>query len=369
MKKHIIVDSHEDLAWNMLCFGRDYTLASQQTREKEKNTIAPQVNGDTMLGWDDYQEAGVGLIFGTLFSAPIRAKEGEWDILTYRDQKEARQQYLIQLEAYQKLLDEYSDRFRSITSKTDLRMLLEDRKRMEENPSGALPSLPIGLVYLMEGADAINEPEELSEWVEHGVKLIGPAWHGTAYCGGTREPGGLTFAGYKLLEIMQDLDCVLDISHMDEKAVFQAFDHFSGRIMASHSNANALIRARESNRFLNDETIHLLAERDGVIGMVPYNLFLDSKWNKGDDRNQVSLNRFVEQVDYVCQFLGNTDHVGIGTDFDGGFGWQSVPRELNSIADLPILIPLFVERGYTEQDVEKIVGLNWLRFLQEALPS
>jgi membrane dipeptidase len=369
MKKPLIVDSHEDLAWNMLCFDRDYTLASKQIREKEKNSIAPEVNGDTMLGWDDYQKAGVGLIFGTLFSAPIRAKEGEWDILTYRDQKEARQQYLMQLDAYQKLLDEHSDRFRSITSMADLRMLLEERKRMEENPSDALPSLPIGLVYLMEGADAITAPEKLSEWVERGVTLIGPAWHGTAYCGGTREPGGLTSAGYKLLEIMQNLNCVLDISHMDEKAVFQAFDQFSGRIMASHSNALALLRSRESNRFLSDEVIQLLAERDAVIGMVPYNLFLDPSWNRGDDRNRVSVERFIEQVDYVCQLLGNTDHVGIGTDFDGGFGWQSVPRELNSIADLPMLIPMFEERGYTEQDVEKIFGLNWIRFLQEALPS
>lgn len=369
MIKPLIVDSHEDLAWNMLCFDRDYNLSSLQIREKEKDSIAPVVNGDTLLGWEDYQIAGVGLIFGTLFSAPIRAKEGDWDFITYRDQREARQQYLMQLDAYQKLLDRHSDHFRSIKCKADLRKLLEDRNRMEVQSSGEMTSLPIGLVYLMEGADAINDPEELSEWAEKGVMFIGPAWHGTAYCGGTREPGGLTAAGYKLLEIMQDLGCVLDISHMDESAVFQAFDRFSGRMMASHSNALTLLRDRESNRFLSDEVIQVLAERDAVIGLVPYNLFIDARWNRGDDRNRVSIQRFVEQIDYVCQLLGKTDNVGIGTDFDGGFGWQSVPHELNSIADLPILIPLLTERGYTEQDVEKIFGMNWIRFLQEALPS
>ena len=89
MKKPLIVDAHEDLAWNMLTFGRDYMLSSRQIREREAVSLAPRVNGDSMLGWADYQQGNIGLIFATLFSAPLRAREGDWDVLTYADQQEA----------------------------------------------------------------------------------------------------------------------------------------------------------------------------------------------------------------------------------------------------------------------------------------
>jgi membrane dipeptidase len=361
----IFVDSHEDLAWNMLTFQRDYTLSSSQIRSREKDTIIPDANGDTMLGWADYQSANVGLIFSTLFAAPISTKEGDWDVQTYRNQQEAHDQYQQQLDAYERLFDQHPDRFRSIRSKADLRKLQEDRSTgIQSDPN----NLPIGLLTLMEGADCIRRPEELPEWVERGVRFIGLAWQATAYSGGTKEPGPLTRAGFQLLDRMEECGCVLDLSHMDEKAVWQALDAFSGRIMVSHSSPNALLQERHSNRFLKDEFIRALAERNGVMGLVPYNLFLDPFWVKGNDRNTVSINRLIEQIDYVCQLLGTSRHTGIGTDFDGGFGWQSSPKELNSIADMVLIEPKLREKGYSEQDLHNIFGLNWMRFLEEVLP-
>jgi len=364
----LFVDAHEDLAWNMLTFGRDYTLSSQQIRTREKDTNTPIVNGHTMLGWADYQSANVGLIFSTLFAAPIATKEGDWDIQTYRNQQEAHDLYRKQLDAYERLVDLHHDQFRSIRSTEDLRKLLEDRSNLTEASTSDEVVLPIGLVTLMEGADAIRRPEELPEWVELGVNLIGLAWHSTAYSGGTTEPGPLTKAGFQLLEEMEACGCSLDLSHMDEKAVWQALDAFSGRVMASHASPEALLSDRRSNRFLSDDVIRALAERDGVMGLVPYNLFLDASWQKGDEKNLVTIHRLVEQIDYVCQLLGSARFTGIGTDFDGGFGWQSTPKELNSIADMSIILPLLEEKGYSEQDLHLIFGMNWIRFLQEALP-
>jgi membrane dipeptidase len=364
----IFVDAHEDLAWNMLTFGRDYTLSSQQIRTREKDTNAPIVNGDTMLGWADYQSANVGLIFSTLYAAPIRIKEGDWDTQTYKNQQEAHDLYHKQLDAYAKLVDLHHEQFRSIRSKEDLRKLMEDRSNLTEATTSNEVVLPIGLVTLMEGADAIRHPEELPEWVERGVYLIGPARQSTAYCGGTSEPGPLTKAGFRLLAQMEDCGCSLDLSHMDEKSVWQALDAFSGRVMASHASPEALLSDRRSNRFLSDDIIRALAERDGVMGLVPYNLFLDAAWQRGDEKNLVAIHRFIEQIDYVCQLLGSARFTGIGTDFDGGYGWQSTPRELNSIADMPIILPLLEEKGYSEQDLHLIFGMNWIRFLQEALP-
>ena len=54
----------------------------------------------------------------------------------------------------------------------------------------------------------------------------------------------------------------------------------------------------------------------------------------------MTLELYVNQMDYVCQLLGSADHVGIGTDFDGGFGYQATPAELNSMADIGLIIPM-----------------------------
>jgi membrane dipeptidase len=66
---------------------------------------------------------------------------------------------------------------------------------------------------------------------------------------------------------------------------------------------------------------------------------------------------------------GDAKHVGIGTDFDGGFGLQSVPAEINTIADLQKLVPLLGKRGYTNNDITAIMGENWLSLLKETLPK
>ena len=79
MTDPILIDAHQDLAWNILTFGRDYTLSAAETRKRELGTLVPQVNGDTLLGWPDYQRGKVAVIFSTLFATPTRHKMGEWD--------------------------------------------------------------------------------------------------------------------------------------------------------------------------------------------------------------------------------------------------------------------------------------------------
>ena len=85
----------------------------------------------------------------------------------------------------------------------------------------------------MEGAEGIQEPAEVESWYEWGVRLIGPAWAGNRYCGGTGEPGPLTRAGYELLERMSEFNFILDISHMDHQSARQALDFYQGQVIAS----------------------------------------------------------------------------------------------------------------------------------------
>jgi membrane dipeptidase len=362
---HLIVDAHEDLAWNMMTFERDYTLSAIETRQRELGTTAPEQNGDTLLGWPEYQDGGVAVIFATLFAAPLRRKEGDWDKLCYVDGDQAYELYRSQMDLYHRLVEEHPDKFRLIHVQDDLRSILDKWRQNDlqiEYP-------PVGLIALMEGAEGLRGPAELEEWWLKGVRLIGPAWAGNRYCGGTGEPGGLTHEGYTLLETMSSLGFGLDTSHMDEPATLQALDVYTGTIVATHSNALALLKGSDSNRHLTDRVIRGIIERGGVIGVVFANDFLQAGWKRGDGREQITLQHVAAQIDYMCQIAGDAQHVGLGTDFDGGFGLQSVPLGLDTIADLSKLVPLLYEKGYSQADVLSIMGENWLRILKQILPD
>lgn len=359
----IIVDSHQDLAWNMLTFGRDYTCSVEETRHLEAGGQIPQRNGDTLLGWPEYQRGQVAVVFATLFAAPARHQLGEWDRLTYATIDEAYRIYSAQLDAYQQLVEQHPQKFRLVRSLQDL----QDTLAGWEDP--ASEESPIGLVVLMEGAEGVREPAELEEWWQRDVRLIGPAWAGTRFCGGTREPGPLTPAGFALLDSMAEFGFTLDLSHMDEQAVLQALDQYPGPLVATHSNPKSLLKESDINRFLSDRVLQGLIERNGIIGIPPYNKFLTWEWEPEQGRQAVSLERVIDHIDYICQLAGDAEHVGIGSDFDGGFGLQSVPGEIDTIADLQKLIPLLEERGYTGKDVAGIMGENWLRHLKESLPG
>jgi membrane dipeptidase len=223
----------------------------------------------------------------------------------------------------------------------------------------------------MEGADGILNMDELSEWHELGLRFIGLAWAGTRYSGGTHEPGPITAEGRVLLKAMADFNFTLDLSHMDEQAALDALDLYEGPLTATHVNCMALLPNFPNNRHFSDTVLRGIIEREGVIGIVPFNAFLKTGWNRkqGSRRDEVPLDVVAAHIDHICQLAGDAYHAGIGSDFDGGFGVQSVPPEIDTIADLQKLGPLLVNRGYSETDVANILGLNWLNYLQKNLPS
>jgi membrane dipeptidase len=115
--------------------------------------------------------------------------------------------------------------------------------------------------------------------------------------------------------------------------------------------------------------IRRLAEAGGVIGVVPYNRFLRADVDASAGRAAVTLNDVVAHIDYICQLTGSAAHAGIGSDFDGGFGVERIPLELDTIADLQKLDAALTERGYSAPDVQAILGGNWLGVLRRGLPA
>jgi membrane dipeptidase len=362
----LIIDAHQDLAWNILTYGRDYTRSVNETRRLETGTDIPARNGDSLIGWPEYQRGRVAVVFSTLYATPARKKE-VWDTIVYKDSESAHRLYRDQIDVYRKLADSHPDKFRIISSTRELDSIIEHWSMPELDSSGH----PVGLIYLMEGAEGIRSPHELSMWWDLGLRMIGLAWAGTRYCGGTSEPGPLTDEGRQLISAMADYNFILDLSHMDEAAAYESLDRYEGSVMATHANCAALMRGSETNRHLPDDVIRGLIEREGVIGVIPLNTFLKAGWlrKNGSRREEVLLDALISHIDHICQLAGNSEHAAIGSDFDGGFGLQSIPPELDSIADLPLIAQKLMERGYTETDAANVLGGNWLRFLRRDLPS
>ncbi len=360
------IDAHQDIAYNALSFGRDYTRPALETRRLETDTPTPSQTGQSLLGWPDYQRGQVGLIVATLFIAPKRPPVHDWETQTYRNPQEGSWLIRKQIDYYRRLVDEQPDKFVLVRNR---RELLQALQPWEDSPA-QYPEIthPVGLVMSLEGAEGLLAPEELEEFAELGLHLVGPVWGGGRYCGGTFEPGKFTSEGFRLLEVMAGLGYVLDISHMNEESARQALDIYPGTIIASHANARDLLKNPPNERHLSDRVIRTLAERGGVMGVLPYNRFLKPDWKSGDDRREITLDTLAQHIDHICQLTGSSAHVGIGTDFDGGFGWPAVPLEIDTIADLPKLVKVLEQRGYSPADCQAFCHGNWRTILERILP-
>ncbi|MCC7362554.1 MAG: membrane dipeptidase [Anaerolineales bacterium] len=359
----LIVDAHQDLAWNALTFGRDVSRSVAATRAAEAGAEAATRNGHTLLGLPEYLAGQVAVIFGTLFVSPARHASALWDAQAYATPEQAHQLAGRQLDYYHRLADEHPEF-----------VLIENRARLEKvlatwnGPYKA--GRRIGVVPLMEGADPIRVPEEVEAWYARGIRILGLAWAATRYAGGTGEPGPLTNDGRRLLELMAAVGMILDVSHCSDEACLEALDRYPGVVIASHANPRALLKDfGRPERMLTDAMIERLAEAGGVVGIVPYNRFLRADWTPAAGKDAVTLDAVVAMIDHVCQLTGSAAHVGIGSDFDGGFGVERVPAEIDTVADLQKLDPALRARGYSPADVAAILGGNWISVLRRGLPA
>ena len=355
IEESIVIDAHLDLAYNAVVLDRDLEkpIAEIRTHERRHPPRDPNA-GIATVSLPALLEGRIAVIGASLYAAP-RSKSHPQPVPTYRTPDEAHQLAVEQLDYYRRLNDERED-VRLLLDDTDLDGVLTSWET--ENPK-------IGIFAVMEGADPIRDPDELAWWVERGLRGIGMSWSaGTRYAGGNARPGGLTDDGHDLLDAMADFHLLLDVSHLWVDAAFEALNRYPGPVVATHANPRAFV---ESPRMLSDDMILAIAERGGVIGIIPYNRMLDPEWRFGEPR--LPLARMAHAIDHVCQLTGEASFVGIGSDLDGGFGLRSIPIELDSIADLPKLRAILGERGYGQDDVNRIMAGNWRRVMTEVLDA
>ncbi len=335
-----IVDAHLDMAGNVLA-GRDYDLTALELRALEQKTTE-----QVMVTLPELHRGGIAITFGTLYTGTRKFDDDGVGIYKTPPDEDARRQLDIYLEW------ERTGRARILRSRSDLSAHLDAWQ-----DDGLL-----GIVVLIEGGDSITSPDDLPAWWDAGVRIIGPAWSRTRYCGGTRAPGGLTKLGSELLEGMRKLGFILDVSHMAEESFWDSMGSGFHRVIATHCNARTFVPDKLPDRHLSDEMLAELAEHDGVVGVIPANPFLDDAHFGPDPGTPLTLTAVAKHLEHMAQIVG-WERVGIGSDLDGGFGVEETPVELDSVADLikiGDLVPPSARAG--------VLGGNWLRVLSESLP-
>ena len=351
MNKLPIVDSHLDLAENVTLFGRDLTLSVSEIRRLENRK-----RNQATVSLPALERGGIAVAFATVTPGFLVEDVGEAfepRSALYQTPEEAEAQALRQITLYKSW--ENQGRIRLIKSVTDLDHHLT-LWQQDGKP---------GLVLLMEGADPIVGVADLPKWWRRGLRMIGLTFgdtkYGTGVAGGnaTFKQGGLTSAGFELLEDMAAQGFIWDISHLADEGVWQGLDLGFSKVCASHANARALT---PTDRHLSDDVIRALADRDGVIGLVLYSGFLEPRW-RFDKTLRVMLAEHLKQhAEYIAN-LTNWHHVGIGSDLDGGFGLEESPVEIDTVADLGkvrVAVPARYE--------DAVLSGNWLKFLRRSLP-
>ncbi|WP_243094811.1 dipeptidase [Thermus thalpophilus] len=299
----VMVDAHLDLAYNARSLGRDLTLPLEALRAKDPHPDTPLVTLESL------KEAGVAVAFATLFADPREGGREDWLEEVYAQ--------LALYEAWEK---------------GGLVRILREREDLLAHLARYPEDRVLGLVLLLEGAHALEAPEELRPLRARGLRLLSLTWATrNPYAGGNAEEGPLTAEGRAFLKEMERLGVALDLSHLAEEAAWEALGAYGGAVCATHANCRALV---PSPRHLSDELLKALGERGGVLGLVPYNAFLDPGWRRGMAR--LPLEAFLRHKAHAESLLGPKG-VGLGTDWDGGFGLEAVPQGLERHRDLRAL--------------------------------
>jgi membrane dipeptidase len=211
----------------------------------------------------------------------------------------------------------------------------------------------------IEGGQGIGQDlRRLDYYYNRGVRYMTLVWNVTHWiCDSARDPhkpyGGLSPFGRQVVKRMNELGMIIDVSHASDATVDDVLALSTDPIIASHSNCRAV---HNHPRNLTDKHIQALCQGGGVIGMNFFDLFLTS-------RRPARIDDVIKHIDHLVQ-VGGIDCVALGSDFDGKI---HPPADLRNISELENLTAALLKHGYSEDDIKKIYGRNFLRVLRQVV--
>jgi len=351
----LIFDAHLDLAMNALEWNRNLLWPVHDIREAETGMKDKPDRGKNTVSLEAMRKGNVGICVATQIARYVKKSN---PLPGWKSPQQAWAQTQGQL-AWYRAMEE-------IGEMTQISNRIQLKEHMELWNSSSIEKKPIGYILSLEGADSIITLGHLEKSFEQGLRAVGPAHYGPGtYAFGTDSAGGIGHKGKELLREMARLNLILDATHLCDQSFWETMTVYHGPVWASHNNCRSLVN---HNRQFTDEQIRELISRKAVIGVALDAWMMVPGWVKGlstPDAMGVTLNTMIDHIDHICQLSGNSSHVGIGTDLDGGFGKEQCPSDLESIADLQKLPGLLADRGYSQEDIENITHHNFIRFLAE----
>ena len=352
-----IFDAHLDLSMNALEWNRDLTQTVQVINKAEAGLEDKPDRGKATVSLPAMRQGNIGLCMATQIARYVKPEN---PLPGWNSPAQAWAQTQGQMAWYYEM-EALGEMVQIVDAKG-----LQEHLDLWEN---TLKKKPIGYILSLEGADSISSMSHLNLAYENGLRAIGPAHYGPGtYAFGTDSEGGIGTNGKRLLKEIEILDMILDMTHLCDQSFWETLDNYQGKLWASHSNCRRLV---PNHRQFSDDQIKALIERGAVIGMAFDAWMMLPDWKRGitdPKKSGLVLETIVDHIDHICQLSGNADHVGLGTDLDGGFGKEQCPYDLKTIADLQKLDTILSKRGYSENDIEKIFHKNFINFLLKALP-
>ena len=293
-----------------------------------------------------------------------------------------------QIAAVKNLTQQHPETWQFASSAADIRRAVADGK--------------IAALLGLEGGYAIDEHlENVERYYKMGVRYMSPAWSvSTSWAGSSGDDvgadRGLNDFGKNVVREMNRLGMMVDVSHVSDKTFWDIVNTSTKPVVATHSACRAIA---DVPRNLTDDMIRALAKTGGVVNVIFYPEHIEPGWSEkkkkldaeiaplvqrasdnepGDavhkklarDRvrqeqyalrlPKVYVSRVVDHIDHIVKLVG-IDYVGIGSDFDGV---QATTSDLATVADLPNLTRELLKRGYSESDIDKVLGGNMLRVME-----
>lgn len=354
VQTHLLVDGHVDLPYRLRSF--------------YENPADSTVGGDF-----DYPRARSGGL-----NAPFMSIYIPTELQDAPGAAKQRADELIDL--VEKIAEENPDAFTVTTSPAGVREIADTEAI----------ALPMGMEN---GAGLAGNLDNVEYFYDRGIRYI-TLTHGehnqlgdSSYDDDEPRWNGLSAFGENVIEEMNRLGIMIDISHVTDETAVDALEQSTAPVIASHSSCRHFTPGWERN--MSDELIERLAENDGVVMINFGSSFLREEYQDQDDpfREQVqthidsmgwaedsreavvyeekirkenpigSVQDVADHIDRVVDLVG-VDHVGLGSDFDGVF---ALPEGLQDASGYPNLVAELLRRGYTDDEIEKILGENLLR--------
>lgn len=356
----LLIDGHNDLPWAVR------TKAGGSWKQADIAQSQPRFHTDIPR----LKAGGVGAQF--------------WSVYVPAETRFARQsahQVLEQIDLVKRMVQRYPDTFALAETTDDVERIRKDGK--------------IACLIGVEGGHAIeNSLSLLRIFRQLGVRYM-TLTHGDTLDwadSATNEArhGGLTPFGEDVVIEMNRLGMLVDISHVSPDCMKDALRVSKAPIIASHSSARAVT---DHPRNVPDDVLKLVADNGGVVMVNFYSGFVvpesarimnewydvrrdlkerfpdereyrieSAKWWKENPMPRGTIHDVVDHLDHVAKVAG-VDHVGIGSDYDG---IGTVPEQLEDVSTYPLITQALLDRGYSDDDIRKILGLNVLRVLRQA---